>query len=102
MTIAEARKLLATPKFGDADHIKAASMLQMIGEMGSKGPNTPLDVDGMDCEECNGVGECSHCGQSCPECDGGSVDVSGQEVEAMDEDAIDELYDAWIRQKKAA
>lgn len=101
MKVSQARKILAVPMFGDPVHIEAFQILKMLREMGSTGPNTPIDISGLECEECAGAGECSHCGQSCAECDDGEINVSPQDIEDMDEDEIKELYSHWQETARA-
>lgn len=67
-------------KFGNTEQIEAANFLgrieecrDAIGSCVALG-HRPNDIE---CSDCNGSGECHHCGQECPECDGsGKEDVA--------------------------
>jgi RecJ-like exonuclease len=77
MTVADARKLIAAGplKFGDPEQIAAVDLIARADAV--KGET-------VECEQCNGDGECLHCGAECTECEGqGDVYLDAAEVEGM-------------------
>lgn len=66
---AAARALLAGPlKFGDPDMIAARQLIETLEDCKTAIRKCPHDPKDQDCEDCDGEGECSHCGAECETC----------------------------------
>ena len=72
MTLQEAYRGLKPPFiFGDPTQIGLVSVVELAESIVAESQALPAGVAvDVDCQKCDGKGECSHCGAECKACDG--------------------------------
>src|SRR5437870_3022633 len=95
MMVKEARALLTAPKFGNPQHIEAVCLLELFFEAVSLNGNS-ADFT-MECDSCDGSGECKcecrECGShECGTCDG-SGEVYGDDAETFSAETLQDIIE---------
>ncbi len=100
MTVGEAAALMRRPIFGDEKCIAAAKIVGMVGDLGFNGKTAKVQIQ---CEECEGEGDCPCCGDgSCPTCGGEGVLSRIFTVSDMTADEVSSAWKYWTTQQAAA